>query len=154
MPEILSRKNTAAASVEATIEPRSRPSMKGEDDRGDDDADGREQHGRGCRLPEGLDRGAETGIEENDRQGDIAQHVGQAVIAELDTETIDACDQADAEKEQKDGRTEAESNKRRKGRQQNQRCADQYDNIECFQPASLLSPPVLTNPKHEGASSK
>ena len=75
---------------------------------------GRQQHPRrgkrqrrdGSEL-EGLDRGAEAGIEQNHGKRDRAESVSETVIAEFDAETVNTCKQADRQKQQKERSAEA-----------------------------------------------
>ena len=90
----LSRKNTAAASVEPTIEPISKLSIQPSprnscaatagQRRGHRDADGRQQQRRPGGHPEVAERGAQPAVEQDDGERDAADGVGGEIVVEED----------------------------------------------------------------------
>ncbi len=95
-----SRKNTAAASVEATaapsrkhLHPVERRHVVGagaEDQRRQRDADRGQRERRPCRLPQHGDRRAEAGVEQDDGQRQRADEIGELDVVELDAQAVGA----------------------------------------------------------------
>ena len=92
---------------------------------GDDDADGRERKRRHGGLAECRERRAESGFEQDDGQRQCADEISKTRIVELDAEAVDAGHQTEAEKEEQQGRAEAEGDQARKRRGEHERSADQ-----------------------------
>ena len=93
-PRACIRKNTAAASVEATAAPSSNPSSqlksnskdrdRRRDRRRDQDPDRRERAGRRQHAAEGGKPGAQTAVEQDQGQRDRADRVGELHVVEAD----------------------------------------------------------------------
>ena len=97
---------------------------------GHNDAQGRQRQSRRGRLPERVKRRAEARIEENDRQRQRADEIGQFGVVEFDAEPVYAARQTDAEKQEQKRRAEAEGDQARKRRGKHQGCADERQEID------------------------
>ena len=75
------------------------------------------------RLPEGVKRRAEAGIEQDHGERQRADEIGERGVVELDPQAVDAGKQPDAQEEEQQRRAEAEGEQARKGGQRGpERC--------------------------------
>ncbi len=92
----------------------------------------REREGGRGRVAEGLQRRAEAGIEQDDGERDGPDEIGDRRVVEVDPQTVDAGNQADAEEEKQKGRAETVGEQAGEGRDNDQERADQDGEIHGF----------------------
>ena len=76
---------------------------------------------------------AETGIEQDDRQRQRADEIGEVGIVEVDAQPVDAGQKADRQEQEQEGGAEAEGEEAGKRGQQDEDGADEDDEVERFE---------------------
>ena len=122
-------------------EPHQEMRGRSHDADGEQNAECRQHECRRCRLAQRVDRRAEPGIEQDQRQRNRTDEIGRIGVVEFDAETIGAGDEANDKEQQQKGRAEAKGEQRRKRSRQDQRRADerQYVDAVCHAPESPLA---------------